>query len=107
MKHTFILLLIYFPLNALAGEQIFISGIPTINSSGNITINECSTGNDYKIGTIASGPYFKLSNKIDDLAKSGGVLVTVKGEVGKRNHFYINYPEVINVKQGKCNEPST
>jgi hypothetical protein len=107
MRYTFISLLIYLPLSALAGQQIFISGIPTINSSGNITINECSTGNDYKIGAMASGPYFKLSNKIDDLVKSGDVLVTVKGEIGISNHFYVKNPEVINVEQGKCNEPST
>ena len=107
MRITFIVLVMFLSLKAIASEQQTILGFPSIDNIGIITISECNTGKEYKVGTMASNPYFHFSNKIIELSKSGSVLVKVRGVVVASENLEIAQPKVISVLQGECSEAST
>ena len=107
MKRILALVIVLLSPMAIAGDEQTIIGTPSIDSVGIVTISECRTGKIYKVGAMASNPYFHFSNKITELSKSGDVLVELKGMVILNNGLEITHPIVISVSQGACDEYGT
>jgi len=92
---------------AVAGEEQTIIGTPTIDSTRIVTIRECSTGKNYKVGVMASNPYFRFSNGITELSKTGNVLVKIQGVVVGNDGLEITHPVVMSITQEACGEAGT
>jgi len=85
-----------------------IRGELTFNSRGIGSIQECGSGRNIQLGTMASSPYFTLHNRYDELSRlqSKSVVVEAKGSLtesdGDSRLLELQRPTVTSIASGSC-----
>jgi hypothetical protein len=91
----------------MADVNVQIEGVLSWDKNGFAEVSDCATATKYKLGIMASTPYFTLYIKSEELSKEGGVLVNVEGSVKDNNENVINQPFVKSIKNGSCKKSAT
>ncbi len=98
---TLAVLLVFSVFNFAKAEGL-VYGLVELNELGIGIVTECSSGNKYQFGVMASNPYFEFAKRYFELSKSGTVIVKVKGDVKAGVPARINSPTILVIKNGRC-----
>jgi hypothetical protein len=103
MTKIILLLLLLFLCTGCCTKQqsIVVTGKITKDKDNFFVVTDCSTHKKYKIGLLASNPYFLLAKTYDSLILNGPIIASISGKLSKDKNT-INFPTVMDIKNDKC-----
>ena len=102
MKTILSILLFFLFSSSYADDSVVIEGVFSWNESHFAEVTECKSHKKFKFGTMASTPYFQLTQEIEKLQINGPILIRVSGKVVNEDENQIEHPLVLSIKNGNC-----
>jgi len=110
MKHLVAVVFALWLSSALGADAVIIRGEISFESGGLAQVAECGTNRVFKLGVMASNPYFGLTQRYDEASENRkfAVLVEVQGSIAQRastkRELVLDSPRVVSLVRGTCTD---